>query len=65
MRDVKILEARKQLEKIWPSKERNPKPETYLFHRISQKSRHLNCAKDPRRQQCRKMLMMGGQVETV
>lgn len=64
MRDVKILEARKQMKKTWPSKERNPKSEAYLFHRL-ERSRNSKCTKDPRRQQlCMVKPKMGGKAET-
>lgn len=60
MRDVKILEARKQLKKTWPSKERNPKSQAYLFHRL-ERSKTSKCTKDPGREQlCMMKLKMGG-----
>lgn len=43
------LEAGKQLKETWHSEERNPKPETYLFRRISEENRNVNWTKDPLR----------------
>ena len=36
------LEAGKQLKETWHGEERNPKPETYLFRRISEENRNVN-----------------------
>lgn len=54
------LEAGKQLKKTWHSGESNSKPETYLFPRISERNRNVNCMRDPRRQWCKAELKLRG-----